>query len=487
MDIAHQWHPIQDYKVDPATLVQSELTPLTELWREQRAQIEASGALRRFNEQLGREWAIETGLIERVYEFDRGVTELLIDRGIDAALIPHGSGPSPEVAASMIRDHESAIDFLFQRVKDERPLSTSFIKELHQLLTRNQKTVDGQDSQGHRTTVPLQRGSYKKLPNSPTRPDGRIHQYCPPEQVGSEMDRLIELHRKHQDVAPEVEAAWLHHRFVQIHPFQDGNGRVARALATLVLIKAERFPLLVRSDSKNKYLDALEAADDGDLKPLIEFFSAIQRREFVRALGLSRTIDEAVRAEDLIQATTRELRYRRDALLREWDTAKDRAETLRRAAKHRLEQVKASLDTEVSPLIEDVRVFVDAAEDHGPRSHYFRRQIVEGAKALEYFANLDAYRAWARLVIQNANQSQILVSFHGIGHEFRGVLVCSAVFFERVQTGDDDRETSPARVLADSAFQINYKESPASIEDRFRRWIEGCIVAGLRRWRIADL
>ena len=487
MDTAHRWHPIEDYKVDPTTLVQSELAPLAALWSEQRAQIEASGALRRFNEQLGREWAIETGLIERVYEFDRGVTELLIDRGIDATLIPHGSGPAPEVAASMIRDHEAAIDFLFQRVKGERPLSTSFVKELHALLTQHQENVEGRDSLGQRTTAPLRHGDYKKRPNNPTRRDGRIHEYCPPEQVASEMDRLIEMHGKHRDVAPEVEAAWLHHRFVQIHPFEDGNGRVARALATMVLIKAGRFPLLVRSDSKNKYLDALEAADDCDLKPLIEFFSAIQQRELVRALGLSRTIDEAVRAEDLIRATTRELRYRRDALLREWDTAKDRAEALRQMAKRRLEQVKASLDADVSPLIEDIRTFVDAAEDHGDRSHYFRRQIVEGARVLEYFANVDAYRAWVRLVIQNANQSQILVSFHGIGHEFRGILVCSAVFFERVQTSEEDRETSPARVLADNAFQINYKEAPASIEDRFRRWIEGCIVAGLRRWRIADL
>ena len=46
-----------------------------------------------------------------------------------------------------------------------------------------------------------------------------------------------ELHRNHHDVAPEVEAAWLHHRFTQIHPFQDGNGRIARALATLIFVK----------------------------------------------------------------------------------------------------------------------------------------------------------------------------------------------------------------------------------------------------------
>ena len=196
---------------------------------------------------------------------------------------------------------------------------------------------------------------------------------------------------------------------------------------------------------------------------------------------------EAVRAEDLIHATKRELRHRRDALLRDWEMAKDRVASLQGIAEGRLSEVKESLDAEISPLVKSVRTFVDQAADHGDRSHFFRRQIIEGAKSLEYFANLDAYRAWVRLVIKNAHQSQILISFHGIGHEFHGVLVGSAVFFERAQTSDEDRETSPARALADSAFQINYKEDPGSIEDRFRSWIEGCIVEGLRLWRLADL
>ena len=65
----------------------------------------------------------------------------------------------------------------------------------------------------------------------------------------------------------------------------------------MVLVRAVRFPLVVRSASKGTYLDALEAADQGELKPLIVFFSEIQRREFVRALGLSRDVGRLVIAE----------------------------------------------------------------------------------------------------------------------------------------------------------------------------------------------
>ncbi len=487
MNDGHKWHPIRDYEVDPALLEQGELAALARVWQEERERLADSDALPTFNEKLRREWAIETGLIERVYDFDRGVTEILIERGIDAALIPHGAGATPETIASMIRDHEAAIAYVFAFVTDERPLSTSCIKELHALLTQNQETAEGRDQFGNRLQVPLLKGAWKRAPNNPTGRSGKVHEYCPPEQVASEMDGLVDMHRNHVGVAPEVEAAWLHHRFTQIHPFQDGNGRVARTLATLVLVKAVRFPLVVRSADKSTYLDALEAADRGDLKPLVVFFSEIQRREFVRALGLSRDVGRLVVAEDLIHSTRKELEHRRDALLTEWNTVKDRAEELRRIAENRLRQVTVTFDNEVKPLLSQVATFVDGASDHDARSHYFRQQIISGAKALEYFANMETYRAWVRLVIQNANQSQLLIAFHGIGHEFRGVLACCAVFFQRVQMDRDDRETGPAKALARAVFQINYREDPASIENRFRVWLEECIVAGLSDWRAADL
>lgn len=487
MDSEYKWTPIIDYENDPATLAQKELDSLAAVWETERSQLADSEALSEFNRKLHREWAVETGLIERVYDFDRGVTELLIERGIDATLIPHGSGDDPERIASMIQDHEAAIEYVFAFVKDERTLSTSYIKELHQLLTQNQETAEGRDRLGKRVRIPLLRGTYKKRPNNPLGRGGAIHEYCPPEQVASEMDRLIEMHRAHEKVAPEVEAAWLHHRFTQIHPFQDGNGRVARALATLVLVKAHRFPLVVRSRAKGDYLDALQAADRGDLNPLIGFFAEIQKREFVRALGLSHEVEKDFRAEDLIRATRRELEHRRAVLTGEWNTVRDQAEHLRQCAETRMNELRAAIETDMGAILDHVQVFVDGESDHGERSHYFRPQIVAGAQALDYFANLESYRAWVRLVIHNANQSQILLSFHGIGREFRGVLACSAVFFQRVQMDREERETSPAQVLARSLFQINYREDLASIEDRFRVWLEECLVSGLSTWRSTDL
>lgn len=91
----------------------------------------------------------------------------------------------------------------------------------------------------------------------------------------------------HGEVPCVFEAAWLHHRFTQIHPFQDGNGRVARALATLVCLRAGGFPLVVRGRQKREYISALEAADQGDLRPLTGLFERQQRDALVGAISLA--------------------------------------------------------------------------------------------------------------------------------------------------------------------------------------------------------
>jgi hypothetical protein len=57
--------------------------------------LEEDGAYKEFIKKLQREWAIETGIIERLYSWDRGVTEVLIEQGIEPSIIAHrGGSPS---------------------------------------------------------------------------------------------------------------------------------------------------------------------------------------------------------------------------------------------------------------------------------------------------------------------------------------------------------------------------------------------------------
>ncbi|MCY4673405.1 MAG: Fic family protein [Bacteroidetes bacterium] len=284
--MAHAWAHIADYRSDDIP-AQDELSALTQVWTEHRGRLAEKQAYREFEEKLIREWSIETGLIERLYTLDRKITQLLIERGLRTNLIPNTNGLNPEALIAMISDHKSTVESVFASVKNERPLSTSYIKELHALITKNQPYVDGIDRFGRKAQSPLLRGEYKKLSNNPRRQDGSVHEYCPPEHVASEMDRLLELHHSHAGVAPEVEAAWLHHRFTQIHPFQDGNGRVARALATLVFIKAGWLPLVIRDRDRVEYINALEEADSGNLEPLVNLFARLQRLKLVRAISIA--------------------------------------------------------------------------------------------------------------------------------------------------------------------------------------------------------
>ena len=71
--------------------------------------------------------------------------------------------------------------------------------------------------------------------------------------------------RNTQNEDPVIVAAWFHHRFTQIHPYQDGNGRVARALTTLILLRADLLPLVVDRDLRVEYIKALELADQKQL------------------------------------------------------------------------------------------------------------------------------------------------------------------------------------------------------------------------------
>ena len=192
------WQPIEDLPTDWQTLASTELPPLVTVWNEQADRLRASREFRVFNERLRREIAIETGIIERLYTLDRGVTRLLIEQGLNESIIQHGTTNQPvRQVITLIADQEAAIESLFDFVGGQRTLSTAYVKELHQLLSRNQSYTDALDPlTGGIVLVPLLKGQWKQQPNNPQRTDGTVHEYCPPIQVGSEMDNLLTWHHQ---------------------------------------------------------------------------------------------------------------------------------------------------------------------------------------------------------------------------------------------------------------------------------------------------
>ncbi len=474
------WHPIEDLEVSSELLASEELTSLARLWTEQRTELDHRGLLDEFTARLQREWAIETGILERLYDIDRGVTRLLIEHGISEDIIGHeGSDRDPVAVAQILRDHADVAEGLLDFVSGERQLTTSYVKELHAALTRSQATCEAVDQVGRLFEVELLHGEYKRKPNNPTRPDGTVHEYCPVEQVGPEMDRLLEFHSRHlaADVGPEVEAAFLHHRFAQIHPFQDGNGRVARALAALVFLRAGWFPPVIRRDDRSQYLEALESADEGGLSDLVELLVRVQKRSLIQALSVSDSVQRADRASDVVALIGKKAGERRAET---HDAAASLAASLQAQALERFRAISADLEAAVGGG--EFSFFADGDGGDDAKKHWFRLQVIETAGELDYFADLNAFHRWARLVLRNGERTEVLLSLHGVGRFNPSAVGASVCLFRK----DDDGTMVGPWTMSNDLFLAESGEASAEVEGRFRRWLEDALVVGLEEWRQAS-
>ncbi len=478
------WDPekgITDIGLDWHALAATEIDSIRKIWGEQRARLSGTKQLAEFTERLSREWAIETGIIENLYDIERGVTQTLIERGFQVEFLSHGStNQSPNYVIQLLKDQKDALDGVFDFISQKRGLSTSYIKELHSALLRSQTSIDAVDALGRNVTVPVIRGDWNTLPNSPTR-DGVLYSYCQPEHVASEMDRLVGLHLQHRkdNIPPEIQAAWLHHRFTQIHPFQDGNGRVARALTSLVLVQAGLFPLVVTRDDRIEYIDALEAADAEHLKPLVNLISRLQRAEFLKATAISQSI-LAVEADvqQVLGGLLSAASERQEQKLQKLRKVFGHAESLADDVVKRLEAIVPDLTTALLRVSPNGAAFIARSNEN--TNHYYRSQIVHNAKYhLKYFADTSDYRAWVCLNMVWERRARLVFAFHSIGRPFSGSLVC-APFLEFRDTDDEGHIDTAVIPIAEEAFVFFYNETEARALERFRPWRERVLAVALR-------
>ncbi|MCI0662421.1 MAG: Fic family protein [Acidobacteria bacterium] len=485
------YRPITPVPDDAGSLSSSELAALAKVWIERRDELQSGNEYQEFLKKLQREWAIETGIIERLYTWDRGVTEILIEQGIDASLIASRGGIQREQAdhiKNLIDDQLSIIEGLFAFIKGEQPMTEHFIRSMHQQFTSHQLHTEALTPDGQRIQVELLRGEYKKLPNNPRRPDGLMHEYCPPELVKEEMEMLVKWHQEYEGrIAPETLSAWLHHRFTQIHPFQDGNGRVARALASLVFLKAGLFPLVIRDADRKEYIERLEKADAGDLAPLVKLFAQRQRDSVLKALGIEQQVQQSRYAEDIIASTIKVLEERTAVRTEQLGQVYATADQLRQIAYQRLREIaeKISAGFAQADLLSKKKYSAraDFADNQSPNKNYFQQQIIEVAKLFGYFANLDRYRSWIRLTIWTEESFEFLISLHGYGFGMNGIMVASAFTARRVPREEGGTDTVNTQPASPDLFQFNYAEPAASTEKRFRDWLEGSLAIALAEWR----
>ena len=79
-------------------------------------------------------------------------------------------------------------------------------------------------------------------------------------------DEALQLH-------PVEYAALAHYKLVYVHPFVDGNGRTSRLLMNVVLMQARYPPITIRKEQRVEYYNALDTANEGDVRPFIRFIA----------------------------------------------------------------------------------------------------------------------------------------------------------------------------------------------------------------------
>lgn len=174
-----------------------------------------------------------------------------------------------------IMGHRDAVDLILAMVKEiDVPLQQTDVRRLHKVMLKEdyqQKAITGSGREVFRV---IRVGVYKREPNHVVTSKNKKHYYAEPLAVPGLMTELLDWHaaaEAAQDVHPLVRAAVLHHQFVAIHPFDDGNGRVTRLLMNFSLMRAGYPLVVVPVDDRLDYYRALEIADKGDYRPLVNF------------------------------------------------------------------------------------------------------------------------------------------------------------------------------------------------------------------------
>ena len=164
-------------------------------------------------------------------------------------------------------NHKHAIDLVEALAAEAEPITERNVRQIHALILR---TIDDENA-----------GAYRK---------GQVYitgsTYVPPVAIGMPplMQELVAWFNSSEaaDLHPVKRAALAHFRLVHIHPFVDGNGRTARLLMNLILIREGYPPAVIRRERRPEYYDALDRAHEGDTDP----FVALVAEEAERSLDI---------------------------------------------------------------------------------------------------------------------------------------------------------------------------------------------------------
>jgi Fic family protein len=173
--------------------------------------------------------------------------------------------------------HDTAYTIIKEWAADkDKVLTEADIRNINKIILVQPFWKEAITPDGQETRKLINIGTYKEQPNSVRLANGEIFNYASPVETPILMQKLIEWFRNEdekKELHPVMIAALLHYKFVRIHPFDDGNGRISRLLMNYVLLKNNLPPVIIKSSDKKNYLFALNLADTGNVDAFNEYIA----------------------------------------------------------------------------------------------------------------------------------------------------------------------------------------------------------------------
>ena len=177
-------------------------------------------------------------------------TAIVLKEGIDIS-------DKPIKDSVEVKNLGLAFDFLFELAKEDIDISENYIRQIHKIIVGDDQSI--------------RPGEYRNIGVTIT---GSEHRPPEPFEVPIKMRELTEWIKLNKDVNPIIVSAIAHHEFVKIHPFADGNGRTARILLNLILLKKGHPICNIKRTERPEYYEALSLADRGNYEPIIDIVTS---------------------------------------------------------------------------------------------------------------------------------------------------------------------------------------------------------------------
>lgn len=189
-----------------------------------------------------------------------------------------------------MRAHDVAIGMVKKWAQDAKhKLSLADIQTLNEVILVRPFWKEGLTYDGQPTRRKIKIGEYKSQSNSVRTKTGEMFHYATPEETPRLMDELMDwYHNETAELPPISIASEMHSRFTRIHPFDDGNGRVARLIINYILMLHGYPPIVIEYELKDQYLSAWQMADAGDIAAFHVFLAERQVASLELALKAAR-------------------------------------------------------------------------------------------------------------------------------------------------------------------------------------------------------